>query len=383
MSENDYSRDIPTVSIGGINSSNIQRVLYQSSHASKSLSGIAIVSAIMAAPDPTLSASTLLKLIKTPPPFVSFPRATITDIPTLISRIPSLIAKITTQNPLSHNITNTVVQNISANIALALGASPIMSSSGVEAADLAKLNGSLLLNTGTITSESMHNYILALQAYNAVGGPVVYDPVGAGATAIRREAVKSMMSAGYFDVIKGNEGEILTVYKTPAFSNSEDQSSTSNSNQQKGVDSGPSTLSHLEKGKIVKDLAIRTKSVILMTGKIDYLSDGNRTFTISNGHEMLSNITGSGCVLGTMISCALAVEREDKLLAVLAAVLVFEIAAEIAMLQGEVKGPGSFWVKLVDEVCWIRGQCKEGPRTSHDWWLNGARVEDVSGEVQE
>jgi thiamine-phosphate diphosphorylase/hydroxyethylthiazole kinase len=383
MSHNDWSRAIPTVSIGGINKTNIQRVLYQSSHSRKGLHGIAIVSAIMGSPDPKLAASTLLNLIKTDPPFAHTLIFT-TDVSKLISEIPSLIHKIATQNPLSHNITNTVVQNISANVALALGGSPIMSSSGAEASDLAQLNGSLLLNTGTITPESMHNYILALQAYNSVGGPVVYDPVGAGATSIRREAVKTMLAAGYFSVIKGNEGEILTVYNTPAFSNSQDQAQ-SQQNQQKGVDSGPSTLSHLQKAQLVKNLAIRTHSVILMTGKIDYLSDGYRTYTISNGHEMLSQTTGSGCVLGTMITCALAVSRKDNLLAVLAAVLVLEIAAEKAAVVGkngrDVRGPGSFWVSLVDEVWRIREECCESGSRGSQGWLEGAKVVDVSDDV--
>jgi len=84
-------------------------------------------------------------------------------------------------------------------------------------------------------------------------------------------------------------------------------------------------------------------------------------------------------VLGTMISCCLAVERGDKLLAVLAAVLVFEIAAEMAANGGNVEGPGSFWVKLVDEIWRIRWACERGH--AHGW-LGKAQVKDVSGEVE-
>lgn len=71
-----------------------------------------------------------------------------------------------------------VVQNFAANVALAVGASPIMSNNGDEAADLAKLGGALVINMGTVTSESLQNYLKALKAYNQADRPVVFDPVG-------------------------------------------------------------------------------------------------------------------------------------------------------------------------------------------------------------
>lgn len=71
-----------------------------------------------------------------------------------------------------------VVQNFAANVALAVGASPIMANYAEEAADLAKLGGALVINMGTVTPEGLRNHVQALQAYNAAGGPVVYDPVG-------------------------------------------------------------------------------------------------------------------------------------------------------------------------------------------------------------
>lgn len=70
------------------------------------------------------------------------------------------------------------MQNFAANVALAVGASPIMANYAEEAADLAKLGGSLVINMGTVTPEGLKNHVQALQAYNAIGGPVVLDPVG-------------------------------------------------------------------------------------------------------------------------------------------------------------------------------------------------------------
>ena len=119
-----------------------------------------------------------------------------------------------------------------------------MANYGREAEDLANLGGSLVVNMGTVTPEGLENYLLALQAYNAQGGSILLDPVGAGATEIRRNAVKTLMAGGYFDVIKGNEGEIKTV-------------SGASGPQQRGVDSGDSTLSSQGKAALVKKLAAR------------------------------------------------------------------------------------------------------------------------------
>ncbi|CZR61587.1 probable hydroxyethylthiazole kinase [Phialocephala subalpina] len=351
--------NVGTVSIGGINASTVQRVLYQAAHPTKHLDGVAIVSAIMASPDPKKSASELLYLMDSPPPFVAASIANTnkaTDAQTLIGQVGAVINAVREKTPLSHNMTNLVVQNFSANVALAVGGSPIMANYGAEASDLSKLGGSLVINMGTVTPDGLSNYAQALKAYNLAGGPVVFDPVGAGATAVRRNAVKTLLAAGYFDVIKGNEGEIKTVFGSVV--------------QQRGVDSGASTSSDIEKATLVRDLAIREGNIIVMTGATDFISDGVRTFAISNGHELLGRITGSGCVLGTTISIMLAVSREDKLLAALAGLLHYEIAAEIAAEREDVKGPGTFVPALIDELYNIQKATAGGDLK----WLERAKV---------
>ncbi len=353
---------VRAVSIGGINTCTVQRVLYQSSDSKKKLDGVAVVSAIVAAKDPKRAAEDLMKLIKSPPPFASCSFANTGekgDFGNLAKLVPAVIKAVAEKNPLSHNMTNLVVQNFAANVALSVGGSPIMSNHGEEAADLCKLGGSLVINMGTVTPESLQNYVRSLKSYNLEGAPVVFDPVGAGATAVRRAAVKTLLAAGYFDVIKGNEGEIRTVFGSAI--------------QQKGVDSGASNLNNTQKAAVVKDLAARERNVVVMTGAIDFVSDGERTFAVSNGHELLGKITGSGCVLGTIISLTLAVSRGDKLLAALAGLLHFEIAAEIAAAREDVKGPGTFVPALIDELYNIHKAASRGDLM----WLQRARVETV------
>lgn len=164
------------------------------------------------------------------------------------------------------------------------GAKPIMSTDGGEAADLARLGGCLVINTGTVQPHTRKSYIQALQAYNAVGGPTLLDPVGAGATKLRRETVKQLLNEGYFDIIKGNESELEVVYGV-------------NTRQQRGVDSSQSTSTHEEKALLAKQLAKRERNVVVMTGEVDYLSDGRRTYAIKNGHHYLGHVTGTGCTL--------------------------------------------------------------------------------------
>lgn len=167
------------------------------------------------------------------------------------------------------------------------------------------------------------------------------------------------MSNGYLDVIKGNEGEIKTVFG-------------SSQEQQRGVDSS-STLDAAQKAKLVRELAAREKNVILMTGKTDFVSDGVRTFAIDNGHPYLGLVTGTGCTLGTAISAAIASRQSDRLGAVIAAILHFEIAAELAAERPEVKGPGTFVPAFLDELFLIR----QATANNDLAWLARAKVSRV------
>lgn len=308
------------------------------------LDGVAIVSAIMASPNPESASRELKRLIAAPFPPVALqanPESTTCVHMELVWRMPDIWKKVVQDKPLSHNMTNTVVQNFAANIALAVGASPIMSMNANEAHDLSLLGGSLVVNMGTVTDESLKSYCQAAQAYNLQGGPIVLDPVGAGATQVRRSAVKTLMSSAYFDVIKGNESEILTIF---------DLDTDDYQTNMRGVDSSTSTRPTYHKAEIVQKLALREKNVVVMTGKLDIISDGHRTYTLANGHEYLASVTGAGCVLGTVISAMLAVERTDKLLATMAGLLMFELAAEHAARRADVHGPGSFVPALIDKL---------------------------------
>ncbi|POS74107.1 hydroxyethylthiazole kinase [Diaporthe helianthi] len=363
---------VPTVCIGGINASNIPQVLFRGSPPSKPLDGVAVVSAIMAAADPEAAARRLKGLVlsasrRDADDVRKHPRTGLALALTkagLLEMVPGALRAVHEQKPLSHNMTNLVVQNFAANVALAIGASPIMANYGEEAADLAKLGGALVINMGTVTPEGLDNYKKALSAYNAAERPVVFDPVGAGATAVRRAAVKSILSAGYIDVIKGNESEIKTVYGSSG-------SGSGTTESQRGVDSS-STLSDEDKAQLVRDLAEREQAIVVMTGKTDMVSDGTRVVAIRNGHEYMGMVTGTGCTLGTAISAVLAVcpAQGDRLVFVVAGILLFEIAAEQAAAKDSVQGPGTFVPGFLDSLYGIRAANAAGDFG----WLSAEKV---------
>lgn len=372
---------IPCVAIGSINATNVQRVLHQSAYGTNRLNGVAVVSAIMASPDPQASARELLSLIKTTPEkyYTAVPPGTTASmtVPDLLTQIPNIIKAHVTSSPLSHNMTNTVVQNFAANVSIATGGSPIMSESGPEAADLARLGGGLVINMGTATPEKLVTFAAGVKAYNAVGSPVLLDPVGGGATALRREAIKTLLAAGFFSIIKGNEGEIGAVVTAGA--SASQLALSQEQQQQRGVDSGPSTLTHDEKIQRVKSLAQREHCIVLMTGATDYLSDGTRTATVSNGSHFLGKITGAGCALGSVIVSYAAIYPRDRFLATLAALLHYELAAENAEARTNlVRGPGSFIPAFLDELYLLGEEVKEGEGLAAKGLLEGrAKVELV------
>lgn len=183
----------------------------------------------------------------------------------------------------------------------------------------------------------------------------------AGATAVRREASQTLLAAGKFTVIKGNEGELQTLYGMSVV--------------QHGVDS-TSTLNLSRRAYLTRTLAARHNAIVLLTGKTDIVSDGTRTLRIDNGHEFLGMITGTGCTLGTTVSAAVAAYPGDKLVAVAAGAAMFGVAAEMAAVRNEVRGPGTFTPAFLDELYTIKKATASGDMR----WLTMVKIQSIEME---
>ncbi|KAF8658338.1 hypothetical protein AX16_002104 [Volvariella volvacea WC 439] len=348
--------DIKAVAIGGIKSSNLLRTLHGTvSKTGHALDGVAVVSEIAASAEPHKAAERLKQVLKA---FKAGPSASLgiglaSLVPVtpgvLLDGVEKLMVEVKRLNPLVHQITNNVVATQSANVTLAVGGSPIMATAPQEMVDLAAISSSVLVNIGTLTTSTAEG-MLTIGAYaNKHRKPAVLDPVGMGATALRKQLVMDLLNSWQASVIKGNAGELAAL-----MGSSEVLS--------KGVDSaGPGFK---DPAGATKELARRERSTIVLTGPVDYLSDGQIVVSLANGHELLGKITGSGCIAGSCIAtfCGVAAAvaeennivgrlvRGDMLLGSIAGILVLTVAAELAAERSDVKGAGTFLPALIDEL---------------------------------
>jgi hydroxyethylthiazole kinase len=240
------------------------------------------------------------------------------------------LEKIRSTNPLVHNITNSVVQDFTANALLALGASPIMSDCVDEIEELVAVSSAVNINTGTPNAQSIAAMLKAIATARDLSKPVALDPVAVGATRMRRSLVEEILRSGCPTVIRGNLAEI-SIFAGMEWAG-------------KGVDSGTDPTAP---GDIVREAARKTGSVAVGTGKIDYASDGGLLFSLANGHPLMTRVTGMGCVATSIVAAFLAVQPVP-LIAALHAMALVDIAGEWAAERALSEGPGTFRVKFLD-----------------------------------
>lgn len=251
--------------------------------------------------------------------------------------------------PLVHSITNYVTVNDCANVLLACGASPIMADDENEVCEITSICSALNINIGTLNKRTVASMLKAGKMSAKLGHPVVLDPVGAGASRLRTDTALEIIKTVRLSVIKGNISEIMTLLD--------------GSGQTSGVDSSVSdaiTEENLdEKIKIAKILANKNQCVIAVTGAIDIVTDGDKTYVIRNGHHIMSNITGTGCMLSAVTAAYCAVAKLDcQTDAVACAVAMMGVCGELAWekVKDVRGGTGRFRVALIDEISLITSE---------------------------
>jgi hydroxyethylthiazole kinase len=243
-----------------------------------------------------------------------------------------ILREIRKRRPLIHHITNFVVMNFTANVTLAVGASPIMAHAHEEMEAMSSFSNALNLNIGTLTSRWVESMIMAGRAAGERGTPIILDPVGVGATELRSRAAARILAEIPVTVVRGNASEIMSLV-----GDREDV-------KIKGVDS-LETVDAVREG--AHRLAGRLKKVIAVTGEVDFVTDGEKALEVRNGHPLFAQVTGTGCAATAVISCFVAVES-DPLVATAAALAYYGLAGEEAARLSQ--GPGSFQVALYDTL---------------------------------
>lgn len=232
-------------------------------------------------------------------------------------------------SPLVHCITNYVVANFTANGLLAIGASPVMADEASEVEEMVSNASALLLNIGTINTRTKEAMILAGRKANEKKIPVVLDPVGVGATTFRKQTVQQLLEAVKFDLIRCNAGELATIAGVKW--------------QAKGVDSGEGEI---DVEQVAQQVARQYQCLVIVTGSSDILTNGEQTSSIAGGHELMTQVTGTGCLLSAVCSAALAVAGDP--LEVLYDVLQdYKAVAERAVTTNLL---GSFQVEVLNAL---------------------------------
>lgn len=187
---------------------------------------------------------------------------------------------------------------------------------------------------------------------NALCHPVILDPAGAGASSYRNEITERLLNEIHFTVIKGNISEIKYIASKT--------SSTS------GVDANINDLVSDDNIKEVinfsKQLSKQTGAIIAISGAIDIVCDENHAYIIKNGHQMMSKITGTGCMLTGVIATYVASNTQDLLKATACAICMMGLSGEIAYqkIMNEHKGTSSFRTYLIDTISMMDDKILEG-----------------------
>lgn len=270
-----------------------------------------------------------------------------------------LFMEVRQHRPLIHCITNYVTAGDVANMILAAGASPVMADGLREVEDITRLSRALVLNIGTLRESAVESMLAAGKLAADLGHPVIFDPVGAGASAFRTETALRILTEVPCTVIRGNASEIRTLAGSLA-------GDAGNLAGDIGAPSGVPVRSHGvdvdEREKVTEEnrelvtrmlrfLSRKTGAFIVMTGEVDLIADREQTCLIKNGHAMMSRITGTGCMMDGILAALMAVSSKGEYYsAAVHAVAAHGICGELA--YGRVAetngGTGSFRMHFTD-----------------------------------
>ena len=242
-----------------------------------------------------------------------------------------VLARIRAAHPLVHCISNIVTANDCANLALAVGASPMMAQAPEEMEEIAALAGAVVLNTGTPDAAKFRAARLAGAAANRRGIPVVLDPVGVGASRWRLGNIHALLQEVRPDILRVNYGEAAALLGLES--------------AEHGVDS---LAVPQDAAGCAVALARQLGCVVLLSGVEDLVTDGGGVLHITGGCDRMRMVTGAGCMLSVLCGAFTAVQPQTPLQAAADAARFWKLCA--ARAGQNAVGPGSLRAALLDSA---------------------------------
>lgn len=200
------------------------------------------------------------------------------------------IGYVKSTSPNVHCLTNVVTMQDVANMLLVSGGSAIMAQDKKEMEEITQISSATLINMGVPSDEKIAAYIVAGKAANRLGHPVVFDPVGVGASNYRKNCAEEILKNVNPDIIRCNqeEAKVLLGLNSEIVSN--------------GVESSIK-LTEREQEKTAIALANKFDTIAFISGSLDTISDGNIVLKIDGGDSRMRRVSGTGCMLSAL--CAL------------------------------------------------------------------------------
>ena len=271
------------------------------------------------------------------------------NVKNVLNAFENAVKNVKENAPLTFCITNFVTVTDCANAALAIGASPIMSNGAEEGGEIVNIASALVINIGTLSKSQ--NELMRNSANQAkeIGKPIIFDPVGAGVSGLRNDMTREIVENYPLALVRGNMSEIKAITQLINLDLNETKDAAG-----KGVDVAESDIISKDtlgaNALIVKELAKELNTVVIASGPIDIISNGEKTFGLDNGDEMMPLITGSGCMLTTIIGSY--VGANDALIGGITACTLMTVAGENAAdyVRENNLGTGSFRTLLIDNL---------------------------------
>ncbi len=232
-------------------------------------------------------------------------RQTSVEVSARVRRAAAAFGRVRETRPRVQCLTNTVAQQITANVLLAAGARVSMATHPDEVVAMSAAADALLINLGTIDDARIAAIPRVLADASLKQKPLVLDPVFVQHAPLRLQIAKQVLAARPL-IVKANAEEMraLAMLHDP-------------------------------------------KTTWVRTGAVDRICSAANAIAVHNGHAWMTAVTGLGCAAGALIAaCAAVTDDPDE--AALAGMLALDIAGEAAAKESQ--GPGSFAVRIIDAL---------------------------------